>query len=823
MSSDESDEGSYHEEDESADIFLSSQSIRNNRRPVRQNIPVSVGQRSMIADDQKTFSFSDIYGMIDREDIEMLERFLENSLSLVRNQGDDNWLMKACYGGAEDCVQYLLDVGVDINYRSADGTTALINCAYAPWSEKIHRIVQKLILAGADPAIKNNNGYTILDIAFYKKKVELVHELIELGADLSQVNINGMGPLEYILKSGGMDSLLDLVISRIGGDGLPIEKLINLGKINEKNDNIFHLLAGKDTPYLSQILIQEEKRIEAERANWLAERDRKLEAKAALASNKINLSEDIAIGNFDSTWIFDLNEEQQNYQFNLENDADELEKIMNHSLKQALTCSNRNGKSPLAIAIETQQIKNIELMVEYGRIDLNLPGILGSDYYWSNIKLPIELAVSMKNLNMIKALIRLGAGFSTSIRKNWIEWYLYTMKGTSEETLDIIFNHIEQPIVDIHPKRDRNGCNCTILMKVIRLRHFGIIQQMLLDRKSSQVDLNFKCRSDECFGYNGPFRMLINMILRSFNGRFSINEFKILHLFLKQGLGGDLNQLHSIYRMSDIPNELMAVLLLNFGFRFDNHRIHFYRQKIHKFLICHAGFDQHIRNQRDPDTGKFIEYVTDEPIEEIDRENFIVLENGIVWSVETLFNYLTMTVQGVNQFDSRSPWKGERILTGNDLRNLEYHSNPLGMRIYKFFNVNTYLKLFDEKFINQLKECGSVFLAKGEYFDLKILDILNDREMEEWSQVRNFESNNAMPRISKSIATKIETLKKDYLGMFYESYQSLNDEQKGGLQGVNEHLHPEAFQKLFIGEECIMTIGFFMIRAHRRLTSWKPE
>jgi len=826
----DSEEGSsYRDEDEEYSEEEAPRPIRNSRRPINQDSAVTIGQNKL-SKDQKTFTLSDAYGMIDREDIEMLDHFTDHSLNLIRSSGDDSLLMKACYKGSINCVQYMIDVGIDINYQARDGVTALINCAHAQWSEKIKQIIQKLILAGADPNIRNNDGYTVLDLAFSKKKVELIRELIELGANPSKVKINGMGPLEYVLTTRGMDSLIELMISRVGGDNLPLKKLMNLGK-RGNGDNIFHLLAGKDTPYLRQILVQEEKRIESERAAWLIEQDQKQMAKAA--SQVTDLSDEVMTGHFDSSWLFDLDEEKRNYQIEI-NNSSELEKIMESSLQTALLQSDQNGKTPLAIAIETNQIDNVELFVEFGRIELNSVGALGNAYNrgWfmsPSISLPIELAINnhingRSGLEMIKKLFELGAELSDKHHPDWIEWYLSQMRGNNREVLDLIFNQKKDQVIQDKRFEDRNGCDCTVFMRAIRLRHYGIVENMLLNRKQSEVRLDHRCQSEECYGQYGPFGMFMNQLLRAYSvSSFDVHDFRILHLFLKQGVGGDPRHFNEKYHLTSIRSESLAMLLYNFGVKFTGNRLRSYRRTIHKYLVCYGGFQSSVRNQLDPETNQLVEYVTDEPISEIGQEDFILLESGIVWNVETLFNYLTMTVHGVNKYDSRSPWPGEQILTGRDLQNLEHHSNPLGFRIYQYFNVSSYLKLFDGKFIEQLKYHGSIFRAKGEPFDIKIVDLLDQKELEEWNEVRNFESNNAMPRISNSIAKKIEVLKKDHLGMFYEIYQGLTGEQKEGLAGVNEHLYQDKIELMFIGKECIMTMGYYMVQAHQRLTQWKPN
>ena len=88
----------------------------------------------------------------------------------ISNEYDITPLHYACFHGAIDCVDLLLDLQADINATDKDGKTPL---TYAVNSGDI-KIIKKLLIRGADKTIKDSDGKTPYFYAIKDKKFHLV-------------------------------------------------------------------------------------------------------------------------------------------------------------------------------------------------------------------------------------------------------------------------------------------------------------------------------------------------------------------------------------------------------------------------------------------------------------------------------------------------------------------------------------------------------------------------------------------------------------------------------------------------------------------------
>ena len=101
---------------------------------------------------------------------------------------DETPLIIASLAGKGEIVNYLLQRGADINARSASGLTALHAAAYAGHTE----IVSLLIAKGASVNdVSNRFETTPLHLASEENQVETVRALLQHGADMTVVEING--------------------------------------------------------------------------------------------------------------------------------------------------------------------------------------------------------------------------------------------------------------------------------------------------------------------------------------------------------------------------------------------------------------------------------------------------------------------------------------------------------------------------------------------------------------------------------------------------------------------------------------------------------
>lgn len=103
---------------------------------------------------------------------DVLRFLLEQNAALdVTDQYGNNALWAACYADSSDCIDALVDAGIDMNYQNtASGATALIFAA----SSGREKVVEQLLAAGADPGLKTHDDFTALDLASTRKILKLI-------------------------------------------------------------------------------------------------------------------------------------------------------------------------------------------------------------------------------------------------------------------------------------------------------------------------------------------------------------------------------------------------------------------------------------------------------------------------------------------------------------------------------------------------------------------------------------------------------------------------------------------------------------------------
>ncbi len=102
----------------------------------------------------------------------------QNAAPDVRDQYGNNALWAACYADNNDCIDALINAGVDIDHQnSASGATALIFAA----SSGREKVVEQLLAAGADPSLKTHDDFTALDLASPRKILKSLSKLVKSG------------------------------------------------------------------------------------------------------------------------------------------------------------------------------------------------------------------------------------------------------------------------------------------------------------------------------------------------------------------------------------------------------------------------------------------------------------------------------------------------------------------------------------------------------------------------------------------------------------------------------------------------------------------
>ena len=96
----------------------------------------------------------------------------------IIDQYGNNALWAACYAENGDCIDALIQAGVDINHQnSASGATALIFAA----SSGRESVVEQLLTADADPDLKTHDDFTALDLASTRKILKLLSKFVKTG------------------------------------------------------------------------------------------------------------------------------------------------------------------------------------------------------------------------------------------------------------------------------------------------------------------------------------------------------------------------------------------------------------------------------------------------------------------------------------------------------------------------------------------------------------------------------------------------------------------------------------------------------------------
>lgn len=99
------------------------------------------------------------------------------ALDVIDRYGN-NALWAACYAESSDCIALLLASGIELNYQNtASGATALIFSA----SSGREKVVEQLLAANADPALKTHDDFTALDLASTRKILKLLSKLVKSG------------------------------------------------------------------------------------------------------------------------------------------------------------------------------------------------------------------------------------------------------------------------------------------------------------------------------------------------------------------------------------------------------------------------------------------------------------------------------------------------------------------------------------------------------------------------------------------------------------------------------------------------------------------
>ena len=125
-------------------------------------------------------------------------------------QGPDLRLLDAVAEQDHATVRALLDEGIDVNARRADGVTALLWAAYSDDVE----IAERLIAAGADVDAADDHGVTPLERAAENASLRMTEVLLAAGADPNAAMTSGLTPLMTAAQTGNAQVIRALLDAR---------------------------------------------------------------------------------------------------------------------------------------------------------------------------------------------------------------------------------------------------------------------------------------------------------------------------------------------------------------------------------------------------------------------------------------------------------------------------------------------------------------------------------------------------------------------------------------------------------------------------------
>lgn len=109
--------------------------------------------------------------------------------------------------GDRDAALAMIAGGVDVNERSADGTTALHWAAHQGDRE----LVSRLLDSGADPSMSNDYGATPISVAAVEGDYRIIESLLDAGADIESPNAEGQTVLMVVARTGRIETARLLV------------------------------------------------------------------------------------------------------------------------------------------------------------------------------------------------------------------------------------------------------------------------------------------------------------------------------------------------------------------------------------------------------------------------------------------------------------------------------------------------------------------------------------------------------------------------------------------------------------------------------------
>ncbi|MDR2867076.1 MAG: ankyrin repeat domain-containing protein [Acholeplasmatales bacterium] len=185
---------------------------------------------------------NEIFGKVLKNDIDYLKA---NQLSLfLKDERGKNLIHYACLNETTEVLQYLIDVGLNVNLRDFLGETALFDLA----RKAKYNFIVLLIKAGINLNSYNNLGEIALHLACKRGDLEVIKLLIETGSDITKRTNQFRLPLHYALSNDD-EKIFEYLL-----------KLTNLGYqiYDDKRNCLLHYAASYGSMKIAQKLINDQ-------------------------------------------------------------------------------------------------------------------------------------------------------------------------------------------------------------------------------------------------------------------------------------------------------------------------------------------------------------------------------------------------------------------------------------------------------------------------------------------------------------------------------------------------------------------------------------
>lgn len=455
----------------------------------------------------------------------------------------------------------------------------------------------------------------------------------------------------------------------------------------------------------------------------------------------------------------------------------------------------KSKKTSLCEVIRRNRVDIVELLLECENIELNME---------DKINNPVLIASLYGRSDILKMLFEKGArvvdglvpgNFLLFIAKNYS---VSNDQSKLNEVLEILSQNYDSSTIEDTPET----C-CYSLIHLASYHGWTLIVKKIIESSRANLDHAvpnecekcMKLRPDSNF-YGTPLR------LASQSGHKEIVE-----LLLDEKKTVSDNVLVPVPKFPEIVSLFMEREL----FKLEDVAmdIYDYPQSLQKLVCLHFKLN---RNEED--------FITFDDVEEIDNDHFILMENNIAWDISTLIDYIINITKGINEYDEKTPYKGEKIWTENDLKRIKNNysifdesGNLVSEKLLNFLNLNGVIQNVDQNFNQLLKTVGSVLTTRGTRFEETVKDVFTDEEMRIWR---------GQGRINMAMGQKIEKLKQEKLFELYEKYKEMSGEQKASVQklyGSGDNFE-DRINVIIRGEDCIMGFGSTLLRMSEKYDTY---